>query len=41
MKIKDITFFELFIMFDVNKSGKVSKLEFKTGVQQLGINLNQ
>ena len=31
MKSRDITFFEFFIMLDVNKSGSVSKIEFKTG----------
>jgi len=32
MKVKDITFFEFFIMLDVNKSGSISKIEFKTGI---------
>jgi Ca2+-binding EF-hand superfamily protein len=39
LKAKDITLFEFFVMLDVNLSGSVSRLEFKTGVQQLGLHV--
>jgi Ca2+-binding EF-hand superfamily protein len=38
LKTKDTSLFEFFVMLDVNQSGTVSRLEFKTGVQQLGLN---
>lgn len=38
LKARDTSFFEFFVMLDVNQSGAVSRLEFKTGIQQLGLN---
>ena len=37
LKHKGISLFEFFVMLDVNRSCTVSKLEFKTGIQQLGL----
>jgi len=37
---KKISAFEFFINLDVNLSGKISKIEFKTGVQAFGISIN-
>mmetsp|Transcript_42490 Transcript_42490/g.65152 ORF Transcript_42490/g.65152 Transcript_42490/m.65152 type:complete len:154 (-) Transcript_42490:263-724(-) len=39
LKAKDISFFEFFVMLDVNQTSTISRLEFKTGVQQLGLNI--
>jgi len=37
LKAKETSLFEFFVMLDVNQSGAASRLEFKTGVQQLGL----
>lgn len=37
LKAKEMSLFEFFVMLDVNQSGAASRLEFKTGVQQLGL----
>jgi Ca2+-binding EF-hand superfamily protein len=37
LKVKEMSLFEFFVMVDVNQSGTASRLEFKTGVQQLGL----
>ena len=33
LKVKDISFFEFFVMLDVNQTSSISRLEFKTGIQ--------
>ena len=37
LKAKEMSLFDFFVMVDVNQSGTASRLEFKTGVQQLGL----
>lgn len=37
LKAREMSLFEFFEMLDVNHSGNASYLEFKTGVQQLGL----
>lgn len=37
LKAQDRSYFEFFVILDVNKSGMVSRLEFLTGVQKLGL----
>jgi len=32
LKARDTSFFEFFVVLDVNQSGAVSRLEFKTGI---------
>lgn len=39
LKSRGISLFELFVMLDVNGGGSVSKLELKTGIQQLGLSV--
>jgi Ca2+-binding EF-hand superfamily protein len=41
MQAKKISVFDLFTHFDVNFNGRVCKLELKTGIQQLGLFLEQ
>ena len=38
LRARDTSFFEFFIMLDVNQSSTISKIEFKTGLQSLGLN---
>lgn len=38
---KGSSLFESFVFFDINNSNAVSKLEFKLGLQALGVNLQE
>ena len=40
LQLKKLSVFEFFCVMDVNRSSKLSKLELKTGIQQLGFPLN-
>ena len=39
LQVRDISIFEFFVSLDVNQSGKVSKLEARTGIQHFGLNM--
>ena len=40
LKVKKLSPFEFFGTLDVNFSGRISKIEFKTGMQALGIQIS-
>jgi Ca2+-binding EF-hand superfamily protein len=39
LRVRGLSIFDFFVQLDVNASGKVSWLEFKTGVQHLGLDM--
>ncbi len=40
LNVKKLSPFEFFCNLDVNFSGKISKIEFKTGLQAFGVSVN-
>ena len=39
LSVKKLSPFEFFCNLDVNLSGKISKIEFKTGLQSFGVSI--
>jgi Ca2+-binding EF-hand superfamily protein len=41
LRAKELSLFDVFVRMDVNKSGCLTKIELKTGIQSLGIVITQ
>jgi Ca2+-binding EF-hand superfamily protein len=40
MKSKELTVFDLFVRLDANHSGQLDKIELRSGIAQMGMNLS-